>query len=451
MTRYLAVASAVALAGVVALAGSAARAGTLSGRAWGKAEQVPGLAALNTGGNAQLRSVSCTSAGTCTAVGYYTDSGGAQQAWVDSETHGTWGQAEQLPGLGASTSSVLNTVSCSYRGDCAAGGSYTESSGQVQAFAVTQIRGTWLTPRNIPGMATLPDYDHAGSVGFISCPAASNCTAGGTYTAKLHDHDGTFPLLFVVSQVHGIWGTAVGLSGPGEIGLAALSCGAPGNCIAGGTLSTRNTSDGWLASEVNGTWGQPGSVPGLDALNQGFAGTVNSVSCASAGNCAAVGYYTNLGDGQGVWVDSETSGTWGQAQSVIGCPTCGGTAWLRSVSCASAGNCTAGGYNNAAAVAISEVGGTWGQIETVSGFSDWPGVDLVSCGSAGNCVGASDGSVANQVYGTWRTAREVPGLAALGTGGSVTSLSCGSAGDCSAGGSYTDVAGHNQAFVVNRT
>ena len=45
-------------------------AGERNGR-WRKAEEVPGLAALNTGGNAQVVSVSCPSAGHCTAAGTY--------------------------------------------------------------------------------------------------------------------------------------------------------------------------------------------------------------------------------------------------------------------------------------------------------------------------------------------------------------------------------------------
>ena len=41
-----------------------------------------------------------------------------------------------------------------------------------------------------------------------------------------------------------------------------------------------------------GSWGQAVEVPGLAALNTGGQANVNSVSCASAGNCAAGGYYT---------------------------------------------------------------------------------------------------------------------------------------------------------------
>ncbi len=59
----------------------------------------------------------------------------------------------------------------------------------------------------------------------------------------------------------------------------------------------------------------------------------------------------------------------------------------------------------------------------------------------------------NQVNGRWGEAEEVPGTATLntGNGASVYSLSCAPAGNCSAGGYYTDSSHHYQAFVVSQT
>jgi hypothetical protein len=55
--------------------------------------------------------------------------------------------------------------------------------------------------------------------------------------------------------------------------------------------------------------------------------------------------------------------------------------------------------------------------------------------------------------GTWHTAQKVPGTAALNQRGNagVTSMSCPSAGNCSAGGTYTDSSRHMQAFVVSKS
>src|SRR6266852_4641285 len=77
-----------------------ARAGT-----WGTAMEVPGLGSLNQGGNAQLASVSCASAGNCAAGGFYTDGSGHTQAFVVSQANGTWAKAIEVPGSG-----TLNTA-----------------------------------------------------------------------------------------------------------------------------------------------------------------------------------------------------------------------------------------------------------------------------------------------------------------------------------------------------
>jgi hypothetical protein len=47
----------------------------------------------------------------------------------------------------------------------------------------------------------------------------------------------------------------------------------------------------------------------------------------------------------------------------------------------------------------------------------------------------------------------VPGTATLNSGGAAwtVSVSCASAGNCSAGGGYTDSSGHRQAFVVTQS
>ena len=73
-------AAAAAAAAAVALLAGASPAGAqavgaraVSGGTWGEAREVPGLAALNQGGFANITSVSCASAGNCSAGGLYID------------------------------------------------------------------------------------------------------------------------------------------------------------------------------------------------------------------------------------------------------------------------------------------------------------------------------------------------------------------------------------------
>jgi len=143
------------------------------------------------------------------------------------------------------------------------------------------------------------------------------------------------------------------------------------------------------------------------------------------------------------------------------------------MSCGAAGYCTVAGTvthtgrdvaREAAAFRASETRGTWGRAEKITGFSalrgraPYPAAD--SCPSAGSClIGGRyfrDGRelpwVAAEVHGRWHAAEELRGKTALnGTRGAwITSVSCPAAGDCLVGGSYTDGAGHQQAFVSSQ-
>jgi hypothetical protein len=72
-----------------------------------------------------------------------------------------------------------------------------------------------------------------------------------------------------------------------------VPCGSPGNCAAGGSYAPRVETpyQAFVASENNGSWGKAIQVPGSGALNVGGFAQVISVSCISAGYCAAAGYY----------------------------------------------------------------------------------------------------------------------------------------------------------------
>src|SRR5262249_13048757 len=100
--------------------------------------------------------------------------------------------------------------------------------------------------------------------------------------------------------------------------INSLSCGAAGNCSAGGSYATGpGHRQAFVVSEKNGTWGTAKEVPGTAALNQRGDAQVNSVSCAAAGECSAGGAYLGI-DTRHAFVVSETNGTWGTAQPVPG-------------------------------------------------------------------------------------------------------------------------------------
>src|SRR5262249_40657292 len=121
-----------------ALAATQVAAGTrtaAAGGTWGPAQVVAG--ALNTGGFAQVNSVSCAAAGNCSAGGYYTSSAGPTPAFVVNETNGTWGSVQVVGAALNIYAAAVNSVSCPSAGHCSAGGSLTDNSG-LQAMVANE-------------------------------------------------------------------------------------------------------------------------------------------------------------------------------------------------------------------------------------------------------------------------------------------------------------------------
>jgi hypothetical protein len=153
---------------------------------------VPGSGAVNSGGFARVLSVSCGAAGDCSAGGFYSDSSAKFQAFVAKERNGRWGKAIKVPGLGTLNSggdAELLSVSCGAAGNCAAGGFYSDGSA-FQAFVVSERSGRWGRAIEMPGSGALNVGGSAG-VNSVSCPSAGNCAAGGLYVDG-SDHDQGF-------------------------------------------------------------------------------------------------------------------------------------------------------------------------------------------------------------------------------------------------------------------
>jgi hypothetical protein len=461
---------------------------TTGGAPWGNAIQVPGTAALNTGGAAWVNSVSCPTAGNCTVGGSYSEgSGFTSQVFVADEVNGTWHNAIEVPGTAALNTggqADVSSVSCASAGNCVVGGEYavTPSSpnSSTQAFVADEVNGTWHNAIEVPGTAALNTGGQA-FVSSVSCASAGNCAVGGSYT----DGSSSAPTTqaFVANEVNGTWGNAIEVPGSdalnigGQADVSSVSCGSAGNCAVGGFYQDTSTGfQAFVADEVNGTWDDALEIPGTAALNTGDQASVSSVSCASAGNCTAVGGYSpsiSNGPNDQVFVASEVNGTWGNAIEIPGTAALntGNIAFVSSVSCPSAGNCAIGGQlaigsvNSSQPFVVSEVNGTWGDAIQIP--VDAPGnggFESVSCPSVGNCVaggiagalpgpttGSNQAFVVSEVNGTWGQGTMLPGILQLFA--QVFSVSCPPTGSCTAAGGYqasSSPASDYQTFVASQ-
>ncbi len=318
---------------------------------WSNAIEVPGLGTLNAGKKvAVVQSVSCASPGNCAAAGNYTDRSGHTQEFVATERNSRWGNAIEVPGLGtlnAGGDAEDISVSCASAGNCAVGGDYVDKPGNLKGFVVSERNGHWGNAIEVPGLAAL-NTGGFGEVGSVSCGSAGNCAAGGFYTDRSGHVQG-----FVVSEQNGRWGNATEIPGlrtlntGGDAEVGPMSCPLAGYCAAGGGYTAgHRRGQGFVAVERNGRWGNAIEVPGLGTLNTGGDAAVFSVSCASPGNCAAGGDYAPSRQLRQGFVVTEQHGRWGRAIEVHGLTALnkGGNAAIVSVSCAPAGNCAAGGY-----------------------------------------------------------------------------------------------------------
>jgi hypothetical protein len=315
----------------------------------------------------------------------------------------------------------------------------------------------------------------------VSCPAAGSCAVGGYYAGGHHKDRRRQWRAFVVSQKQGSWHAArsvpVPVAGPGGDGFGSLSCWSAGNCAAGGGYSIRGGFAAWVVSERNGVWGKWRQVPGLAALNTGHASFVNSVSCTQGGYCALGGYYRLPATGpdnpayDSPFVASGRNGHWHAAVAWPAAPVLNGSIGpddgdIVALACPSPGSCVAAGYDqdkgaHGQPFVVGQKNGVWGTPRALPGALATGEVFSLSCPSAGNCgVGGTSGFtkyggmsfVASERNGRWAKAEKVPGMAALTKHSAgfatVVSVSCPSAGQCTAAGTYESAVQPSITFMA---
>ena len=323
--------------------------------------------------------LSCATVGSCAAVGHYLASDHRTAPLLVTEKNGTWGTATAVPlPPDASTAfpppdgesfagGFLSFASCPAVGSCTTVGTYTrEPNGAAYPWRFDEVGGQWVaatTGLQLPaGAATGVDSRAGGASPFLgfsglSCPSAGNCTAVGGYVDDHSDFQGA-----IFAERDGVWSTGLRAPVPAGAGKytdamellnplnsvscpTANDCAAVGSFVKGGNKGDSETPRGLLLAEHHGAWKASAlSLPrGADASGGVY---LTSVSCPSRGNCVAVGYYAGHGKTHGLLV-RERSGKWQRAVGAAlpkgAAPASKSHTFLNSVSCAAPTACTAGG------------------------------------------------------------------------------------------------------------
>ncbi len=318
------------------------------------------VSATSTGGS--LKSVACTSAGDCVAVGVAhvgttnqtplaerwngsawsvmpgASSSGPQPYYVGVACASTMCVAVGLDQVGSvshpraerwngtawstitpktpagATSAELDGVACPSANSCVAAGSAT--TGGASLPIVEHWNGSSWSLTQPP----LPSGAASASLAAITCGGATNCFAVGT--AAFGATNGT-----LVERWNGsAWAV---VSSPDPAGatisnLFAVACLSPTNCFAGGRADSGNR---FLVEHWNGTKWSLGSMPTIGSPWPGVQG----LACAAPSNCMAITRY-----GTGHWNGSH----WTAAGLA---PTTGTAELTQGVACTGATSCVAVG------------------------------------------------------------------------------------------------------------
>jgi hypothetical protein len=390
-----------------------------SGPTWAKAQPVhtPPISAQGQGG---IQAMACASKGYCAAVGFYQGPGFSTHSYVVIEKKGTWGKIRLINtgplGKTGAGSDVIGWISCPSAGDCAAGGEYQNSNNAIVPFVVNEKNGTWGKANKISGVSALNGNLDA-QITSMSCASAGNCVVGGNYQNSTESQNNQ---PFVVAEKNGAWGKAQDVPGTASLTISqgdvtSLSCTPAGTCLGVGYYQVTSAT-GFVITEHNGTWGTEHAIPGLSPFANAGIGLV---SCAPAGTCTVAGDGVSPSNND-LFSISEKKGNWGSVRLIPGTAVAGQGFDTVALSCPAAGDCSLGG---------SHSGGS----------------------------GPTVPFVATEHSGTWSAATNVPGLGVLDQGhaAEIAAVSCGVSGNCVAGGwanvHVTAKLVRTEAFVVSQS
>jgi hypothetical protein len=244
----------------------------------------------------ELFDVWCTGASNCWAAGDYGGFSGPNETVFNQALrwNGTKWSVVSTPspgGTGANDASVLKSVRCTSAGNCWAVGDY-QSGGPGLNEALRWNGTSWsLVTTPDPGGTAAGDFSYLAG---LSCSSATSCWAAGGYGTK-----GT-QLTSLNQVLHwdgGQWSRAA-TPNPDGTGtgarnlLAGVACTSASNCWAVGDYGSISDGVGTVLNEAlrwNGTTWSLTATPDPAGTGNGVTNILNGVRCASATSCSAVG------------------------------------------------------------------------------------------------------------------------------------------------------------------
>jgi sugar lactone lactonase YvrE len=233
----------------------------------------------------KLTGVSCTSATSCSAVGFYKNNSNVIVSLAESWNGSEW-KVQATPNPSGATKTQLLGVSCSASTACTAVGTYANGSAETLSLAESWNGTEWkvqTTPNPAGGKAV--------ELSAVSCPAAGSCTAVGSYT-----NSSSNPTSLAEAWNGSTWQIQAveAPAGAAQSRLLGVSCTVLGGCTAVGWSKASSGNATPLAELWNSREWNSWSVP--SPSSQG--GELQDISCLSKYACESAGTYTNSSSAQ---------------------------------------------------------------------------------------------------------------------------------------------------------
>ncbi len=235
----------------------------------------------------EATAASCTGS-YCAVVGYVGADGTSGNEPAVSDVDGSSVGTLTSLGLpdGYSGSAYFSSVSCTSSTSCLATGPGWASDGTTVVVSSAKTIDGWSKPIVVPGFAALTPNVF---INGISCAAADECVATGTYQVGSWDHNTARSLGFVMQYQAGTWGAPVTLDSPrvlqyNESLQGGIDCSSVEHCLFAGVLYDSSYNGTPLLSELSPLGGGGG----------GGGGGAASLSIAVAANPATFGDATTV-------------------------------------------------------------------------------------------------------------------------------------------------------------
>ncbi|HET7018589.1 MAG TPA: Ig-like domain-containing protein [Streptosporangiaceae bacterium] len=159
-------------------------------------QTIPGTVELNAFGAIASHTLSCGGAGNCAVAGFVftgpvNDPDSEAQAFVDSRVAGTWGSAQEIAGIDNLPDSDARAISCPSAGSCVVGGHYIGNGGRAYISVENTTPGTNDVGAFGGAQEVAGNLNNGNAfLDSISCSFAGECALGGAYALPNGDEEG---------------------------------------------------------------------------------------------------------------------------------------------------------------------------------------------------------------------------------------------------------------------